>query len=250
VSNRTLERRTRLPLYLKTDVETPPERLIDLFRFEPPAEVQRLALRYEGTDEWLTLYALLRPASLNPYITKFFTSSLISLSLAAVFFVIERRMMLPLRRLSKEAERLGRGEAASVLAVEGPSDTREIITSFNRMNERVTQAVDYQIGLLRSLAHDLKGPLAGVKGLVASVGPDTTRDQIEERLTRVQGIVDAIMSFSRAVMRDGDFQTVDISQLMDVVIDERVELGDDCLLYTSAAADDMQCVGLVGCRTT
>ncbi|MGH0002978.1 sensor histidine kinase [Pseudovibrio ascidiaceicola] len=134
--------------------------------------------------------------------------------------------MKPIWRLSLEAERLGRGELVSPLAVEGPRDTQEIIKSFNRMNERITRTVDYQIGLLRSLAHDLKGPLAGIQRLVGSVGPDNARNQIEAHLTRVQNNINSIMSFSRAVMRDGDFEPIDLALLLDVVIEERCELGD------------------------
>lgn len=65
---------------------------------------------------------------------------------------------------------------------------------------------DYQIGLLRSLAHNLLGPLAAVNRFVETVAQDNTRDLIETRVKDVETVVESIMKFSRAVMRDGDFQ--------------------------------------------
>ncbi len=218
--------RTNVPRWIYEEKPAPPNSFLNIFRTWPRAEVHRIALRHDATGNWLTVYQLKRLPPVNGAYTKLIISSLFSLLIALIVLLISRRVMGPFWRLSREAERLGRGEPTSPLVVEGPRDTREIIKSFNRMNERVTQAVDYQIGLLRSLAHDLKGPLAGIKQLVESVRPDTARDQIEARLDRVQSIVDSIMTFSRAVMRDGDFQRVDLALLLEVVIDERSELGD------------------------
>ncbi|MCF6433516.1 HAMP domain-containing sensor histidine kinase [Leisingera sp. MMG026] len=230
-----------MPGWVRRERPAPPDTLFNLFHINPPAEVVRVSVQHVETGNWLSVYTLSRLSPVNAYYTKLMISTVVSLCLAAIFLGIGRRVMRPLRRLSREAERLGRGEAALILAVEGPRDTREIIGSFNRMNERVTQSVDYQIGLLRSLAHDLRGPLAGVKRLVASVGPDATRDQIETHLDRVEGVVDSIMAFSRAVMRDGDFQKVNLGQLLEVVIEDRVDQGYDA---TMADYSDV----LVTCR--
>jgi signal transduction histidine kinase len=143
--------------------------------------------------------------------------------------VLGRRVMAPFRRVSQRAELLGRGERAPDVPVEGPKDVREIVSAFNAMNARVSQATDYQIGLLRSLGHDLKGPLASVGRLVSTVGPEETRAQIETRLGSVQSIVEAIMSFSRAVMRDGALETTDMAAMLHAVVDEQADLGADAV---------------------
>ncbi|WP_161831176.1 HAMP domain-containing sensor histidine kinase [Pseudovibrio sp. POLY-S9] len=217
---------TTVPRWVFEEKPTSPESLLDLFRAQPRAEVHRIALRHDATGNWLTVYQLRRFPPVNVAFTNLIISSLISLLIAVIILMISRRVMKPFWHLSHEAERLGRGEATSFLAVEGPRDTREIIKSFNRMNERVSLAVDYQIGLLRSLAHDLKGPLSGIKKLTEEIKPDTARHQISARLNQVQSTLDSIMTFSRAVMRDGDFQRVDLTLLLDLVIEERCELGD------------------------
>ncbi len=217
--------RKSVPEWVFKEKQAPPGNFMNLLRSQPRVEVHRVALRHDVTGDWLTVYQLRRLPPINSVYTKLIISSLASLLIAIVLLLISRRIMRPFWNLSHQAERLGRGELASQLAVEGPRDTQEIIKSFNRMNERVTQTVDYQIGLLRSLAHDLKGPLAAVQRLVGSVEPDTTKNQIETRLNRVQTNIDSIMSFSRAVMRDGNLEKVDLALLLDVVVEEHYGQG-------------------------
>lgn len=191
--------------------------------------VYTIAMRIEGTGDWLALRALSRPPPVNASITKLLATVLGTLAVTGAGLLVGRRLMRPLGRLSEAAESIGRGERAEAIPLEGPSDLREIVRGFNRMGERVTQSVDYQLGLLRSLGHDLKGPMAAMRSMLASVGPDTTREQIERRLERMNAIVGAIMSFSRATMRDGAIEETDLAALVEAVVEERAEQGDDTL---------------------
>ncbi|MEL7117222.1 MAG: HAMP domain-containing protein, partial [Pseudomonadota bacterium] len=180
--------------------------------------VVTVAFRLEATGEWLTAYSYLRRPGNNDLVTKLYFSMLAMLVIAAVALLIGRRLMRPFRKLAKSAEQLGRGERGEDIPISGPSDMRAVVQSFNRMNGRVSQSIDYQIGLLRSLGHDLKGPLAAATKLLADVKPESTREQIKTRLERVRGIVDAIMSFSRAVMRDGLMQRTDLAELVETLV--------------------------------
>jgi signal transduction histidine kinase len=189
--------------------------------------VVTIALRLEGETMWTTLYRMRAPQRLNASISKLAFSFLGAAVLAGGVLLIGRRLMRPLNALAKSAEMLGRGERALVVAPGGARDIAEIISAFNRMNARVSQAVDYQIALLRSLGHDLKGPLASVGRLVANIDAATTREQIEARLARVHAIVETIISFSRAVMRDGDLERTDLAALVQTLVDEQADLGAD-----------------------
>jgi len=187
--------------------------------------VHTIAMRLEGTGDWLTLYRLERTPPVNASITKILATVLGTIVVAALGVLVGWRVMRPFRRLAAASEQLGRGERAEPVAAEGPHDVREIITAFNRMGERVSQSAAYQIGLLRSLGHDLKGPLATIRQMLVSVGPETTRQQIELRLERVLAIIGSIMEFSRATMRDGEMEKTDLGALLEVILEEQAELG-------------------------
>ena len=201
-------------------------------RRERSVTVYTVALQTEQGGDWIVVYRLLRPPPLGGTISIAFYALLAGLCVAALALLIGRRVMTPFRQVAQQAELLGRGERAPEVPVAGPRDVREIVSAFNSMNARVSQATDYQIGLLRSLGHDLKGPLAAVSRLVSEVGPNDTRAQIETRLGNVQAIVEDIMSFSRAVMRDGDLEVTDMAAMLDAVIDEQADLGVDAIADT------------------
>ncbi|HSF96156.1 MAG TPA: ATP-binding protein, partial [Thermohalobaculum sp.] len=192
--------------------------------------VHTIAMELSETGQWLTLYRLERPAPINVSITKIIATILGTIAVAGLGILVGRRVMRPFRRLSVAADLIGRGERADPVAPQGPADVREIIAAFNRMGERVSQSVDYQIGLLRSIGHDLKGPLAAIRLMLGSVGPETTRQQIEDRLERAMGIINAIMAFSRATMRDGEMEQTDLAALLEAVVEEQAGLGHDVSL--------------------
>ncbi|MEM8553483.1 MAG: HAMP domain-containing sensor histidine kinase [Pseudomonadota bacterium] len=207
-------------------------------RLPPPhvrtahAEVYTFAVRLEGMDVWVSQYSVMKTPPWNVSIAKLWMSLLGAGLLAGGALLLGRRVMAPLRDLAQSADALGRGEQGATLAVRGPSDTREIITAFNQMNQRVNQSVDYQIGLLQSLGHDLKGSLASVDMLVDGVEPVATRTLITSRLGRVQDILNSIMGFSRAVMRDGSLEVVNLAAMVQSVVDEQADLGAHATVET------------------
>ncbi|MEO0487687.1 MAG: ATP-binding protein [Pseudomonadota bacterium] len=193
----------------------------------PWVEVATYAIRLDGEDTWTTLYQMLRAPRVNLQVTTLLFSFAAAFFIGALTLIIGRQNMRPMKDLRRGAALLGRGERAPDVPVRGAADVQEIVAAFNTMNARVSQATDYQIGLLRSIGHDLKGPLAAVERLVSDLGPNETREQIERRLGSVQGIVDSIMSFSRAVMRDGDMEETNLSEVLHTLADEQQDVGHD-----------------------
>jgi|GEM_PF-6824984 len=201
-----------------------PDRLEQATRIEYHPVVT-IAMKHEPSGQWLTAYMHLRPPPDNNFVAKLVLTILGMVVIGSVALFLGRRVMTPFTRVARSAEQLGRGDVADPVPLSGPSDMRSVITAFNRMNGRITQSIDYQIGLLRSLGHDLKGPLASANRLLDEVKPESTREQIELRLSRVRAIVDSIMNFSRAVMRDSPMQRTDLAELVNTLVAEQQEMG-------------------------
>lgn len=204
--------------------------------------VYTIALKPVDSADWIVVYKFLRPPPFGGTISLAVFSIVAGSIVAGVALLIGRRVMAPFRRLASHAELLGRGEAVSEIPIRGPKDAREIVSAFNRMNTRINQSIDYQIGLLRSLGHDLAGPLAEIGRVAGNVKPDQTRARIELCLGRVQSIVAAILSFSRAVMRDGELERTDMAALLNTIVDEQADQGADA---TATTPDRL----IVTCRT-
>lgn len=191
------------------------------------AVVGVMAVRYQPSGQWLTLQFFRRPPSSSPTFAKLGFAGLAALTLAGAVVLAGRRIMRPFRALAKGAEVLSRGEKAADVTVEGPRDLREIIRAFNRMNARVAQSTDYQIGLLHSLGHDLTGPLASADRLLGSVEPPEARENLRRQIGRAEAIVQSIMQFSRAVIRDGTLEPVDLGSLLETVVHDKADQGAD-----------------------
>lgn len=187
--------------------------------------VVTIAMKHEPSGQWLAAYMFLRPPPDNNFFAKLAFTILGMVVIGSVALILGRRVMTPFTRVARSAEQLGRGDVADPVPLSGPSDMRSVITAFNRMNTRVTQSINYQIGLLQSLGHDLKGPLASANRMLKEVKPEATREQIELQLNRVQAFVDSIMDFSRAVMRDGPMQRTDLAELVNTLVAEQQEMG-------------------------
>ncbi len=205
----------------------PPENALNL---SEPRPVTTVAMQLASTGDWVTFYRFQRPPPNNDTVLQMALAICGSVVIAGLAVLIGHRVIAPFRRLADSAAQLGRGQRADALPVSGPADVRDVIRAFNRMNDQVSQSIDYQIGLLRSLGHDIKGPLAAADRLLSEVRPDTTRAQIEARLFRVRSIVDAIMNFSRAVMRDGEAEPTDLVEMLETLVAEQEENGEDAVL--------------------
>ncbi|MFY0681507.1 MAG: HAMP domain-containing histidine kinase [Thalassovita sp.] len=212
-------------------------------------DVFTYAARLEGAENWITIYRKPKPPVLAADITKIALSAVASVLMVGLGLLVGRRSLAPFQKLARAAERLGRGEQTPAVAEDGPKDVAAIIAAFNQMNERIGQSFEYQTGLLHSIGHDLKGPLASVQRVVPSIEDPGTRAKIEGRMQRAQTTVDAILSFSRAVLRDDELEEVDLSALVSTVVEEQADLGADAaydglnrLIVTCRAQATERCI--------
>lgn len=183
------------------------------------------AVRLEGETNWVNFYVLMAPENFWPILLARSVDSLVGIGLMVVLAFLVGHVMAPLGKLTANAERLGRGEETGGLEPEGSVDVREAILAFNRMETRILHALSYQIALLRSLGHDLSGPLQRLRDATGDVSPEETRERIDKRLSAVDAIVQSVASFARETRRDADTSRVDIASMVEALVDEQAEAG-------------------------
>ncbi|HSN98535.1 MAG TPA: histidine kinase dimerization/phospho-acceptor domain-containing protein, partial [Candidatus Nanopelagicales bacterium] len=96
---------------------------------------------------------------------------LIGISLL-VLWLARRQVYLPLVALRGAIRRYGKGEQAARAKAEGVEELRDIAAVFNEMADALVQQRRQQLGVLASVAHDLRNPLAALQFSVAMVRPD------------------------------------------------------------------------------
>ena len=128
---------------------------------------------------------------------------------SACWFLLTR-LTGPLLRVSRAADRLGKGEAVDPLPLIGPSEVRGLTQAFNRMQARLTRFVADRTRLLAALGHDLRSPLTAMRVRAEMVDEDETRESLVASIEEMQEMVDATLAFARGMASSEVYETVDL----------------------------------------
>ncbi|MCZ4288460.1 ATP-binding protein [Hoeflea alexandrii] len=135
--------------------------------------------------------------------------------LIAVFWFLITRFTGPLRRLVGAVDRLGRGEEIAELPAVGPTEVRELTSTFNRMQDRLTRFVADRTRLLASLGHDLRSPLTAIRVRAELVDDEETRSSLVASVEEMQTMVEETLTFARGMAASEASQSVDVGGLLE-----------------------------------
>ena len=143
-------------------------------------------------------------------------ASIVSFGITAAIILVSAcwflltRLTGPLLRVSRAADRLGKGEAVDPLPLIGPSEVRGLTQAFNRMQARLTRFVADRTRLLAALGHDLRSPLTAMRVRAEMVDEDETRESLVASIEEMQEMVDATLAFARGMASSEVYETVDL----------------------------------------
>ncbi len=149
--------------------------------------------------------------------------------MAAVWFALSR-LTGPLRTLADAADRLGRGETAADLPVEGPEELRRLTLAFNDMQARLTRFISERTRLLAALGHDLRSPLTAMRVRAEMVEDDETRERLDAIITEMQEMVEGTLSFARGMVTSEQTRAVALYDFLADLVGESVAIGGDVTL--------------------
>ncbi|WP_295453732.1 ATP-binding protein [uncultured Pseudophaeobacter sp.] len=137
--------------------------------------------------------------------------------LVVVFWFLMTRLTGPLRRLVGAADRLGRGEDIADLPMVGPTEVRDLTSTFNRMQDRLTRFVADRTRLLAALGHDLRSPLTAMRVRAEMVDDDETRDSLVASVEEMQSMVEATLTFARGLAGSEEPENVNIGEFLEAL---------------------------------
>jgi len=141
---------------------------------------------------------------------------------------IARRISRPLRDLTGAAQRFGRsGDTPVAVEVRGPADIAGLVQSFNALQLRVTAMLDEKDRMLGAIGHDLRTPLAALRVRIESVEDDTDRTRMTDTIAEMNRTLDDILSLARMGRPSEPLTDVDLSALIDAVVEDFRDLGQE-----------------------
>ena len=138
-----------------------------------------------------------------------------------------RRIVRPLRALAEAAHGFSPGGTPVPVVESGPADVRAVIAAVNALQLRVTAMLDEKDRMLGAIGHDLRTPLAALRVRIESVEDDTDRARMADTIAEMNRTLDDILSLARLGRPSEPPTEVDLAALVDAVVEDFRDLGDD-----------------------
>ena len=161
-----------------------------------------------------------------PIITRLIGQTLV-LYVIVLFPVLwaARRIARPLRTLTSAAEGFHPTDEQGPIEESGPHDVRTLIAAFNQLRTRVLAMLDEKDRMLGAIGHDLRTPLAALRVRIESVDDDDDRTKMADTIDEMNGTLDDILSLARLGRPSEALTEVDVSALVDAVVEDFRDLG-------------------------
>lgn len=140
--------------------------------------------------------------------------------------MLVRQTLLPMRRLAHAAEAIGEGRFEPVPEA-GPSEMRDVIGAFNRMQERIQRLIAERTEALAAVGHDLRTPLSRLRLRADAVDDDALRQTIEDDVTEMKAMVDSLLAYLGGEEESEPRVSCDLAVLCETVADEAEDRGAD-----------------------
>lgn len=127
-------------------------------------------------------------------------------SLAALLLslVLARRIGGPLEQLTAAAERMGEGDMTQRVRVEGNDEVAALARGFNVMAEKLATALTLRRQLVADIAHELRTPLANIRGYLEAIedgvvaADEETLGTLRDESTRLNHLIDDLQDLAQA----------------------------------------------------
>ena len=136
-----------------------------------------------------------------------------------------RRIGRPLRTLTNAARTFRPGDDHGEIEESGPHDVRTLIAAFNALRLRVSAMLNEKDRMLGAIGHDLRTPLAALRVRIESVDDDDDRNRMADTIDEMNRTLDDILSLARLGRPSEQLTEVDLSALVDAVVEDFRDLG-------------------------
>jgi signal transduction histidine kinase len=179
----------------------------------------------------------------------FLWGGLIAIALAILLATfLSRRILAPVRALTRAAGRFGRGDFSRRVVDTGGGEIAELTRSFNSMAENLEGTEQRRRALVADIAHELRTPLSNLRGYLEAIGdglvaPDeATIRSLAEETEALSHLVHDLqdLSLADAGALKLDRQTADITDIIEAAVTAlRPKAAARGLVITTAAAPDL-----------
>jgi signal transduction histidine kinase len=150
------------------------------------------AIGVEGSAEYYAGLSRLRN-------TLVLSGLVIGLLVVGISVLVARRITRPLRRLAREAARIGAGELGRPIPATSTDEVGLLASTMNEMRQGLFERDQHMQLMLSGIAHEVRNPLGGIALFSGLLREDLQQDP--ERLQRVQ-LIERELGYLKKVVED------------------------------------------------
>ncbi len=185
--------------------------------FDTVTYIDLVDLRIKGDKEIIQIFfpkSKIAPSSVRVFVLWITLPSLILILIAILFL---RNQTRPIVKLSKAAERFGRGERVDDLRASGASEIRKATIEFDRMMKRINKHLNQRSEMLSGISHDLRTPLTRLKLQLAMMDKKDTAKKMASDIDEMEKMLNDYLQYAKSQSEE-DYVSVDLNSMVNDIL--------------------------------
>ena len=168
------------------------------FWFDTMTYIDLVDLRIKIKNEVIQIFFpkdKIAPSSVRVFVLWLTVPSLLVISIALIFLKNQTR---PLVKLSKAAERFGKGELVDDLRPSGALEIRKATFEFDRMMKRINRHLAQRSEMLSGISHDLRTPLTRLKLQLAMMDKKDLAEKMTNDIDEMERMLNDYLQYAKS----------------------------------------------------
>ena len=205
--------------------------------FDTVTYIDLVDLRILGNQEVIQIFFpknKIAPSSVRVFVLWITFPSIILILIAIMFL---RNQTRPIVRLSKAAERFGRGERVDDLRPSGASEIRKATLEFDKMMKRINKHLNQRSEMLSGISHDLRTPLTRLKLQLAMMDKKDTAQKMASDIDEMEKMLNDYLQYAKSQSEEG-YVSIDLNDMINDILKNY-----DASKYELVTIDNIQIQG-------
>ena len=185
--------------------------------FDTVTYIELVDLRIQTENEIIQIFFpkdKIAPSSVRVFVLWLTVPSLLLIFIAIIFLKNQTR---PLVKLSKAAERFGKGEIIDDLRPSGALEIRKATYEFDRMMKRINKHLAQRSEMLSGISHDLRTPLTRLKLQLAMMDKKDLAKKMTTDIDEMEKMLNDYLQYAKSQSEESSSK-IDINLMVNEIL--------------------------------
>ena len=185
--------------------------------FDTVTYIELVDLRIQTENEIIQIFFpkdKIAPSSVRVFVLWLTVPSLLLIFIAIIFLKNQTR---PLVKLSKAAERFGKGEIIDDLRPSGALEIRKATYEFDRMMKRINKHLAQRSEMLSGISHDLRTPLTRLKLQLAMMDKKDLAKKMTTDIDEMEKMLNDYLQYAKSQSEESSSK-IDINLMLNEIL--------------------------------